>query len=115
MRISDWSSDVCSSDLIRDSVGKAADRPLHRPQQLRTGRKLWQCEAYRGHQHHDQPWPFTLHQLSTGFYSTMDETRIDGRFIHMPCRERLWKIFCPHLSRCFHRSAEHMSAIQSTM
>src|SRR3546814_6998435 len=30
MRISDWSSDVCSSDLFTDSEGKLSSRPVYR-------------------------------------------------------------------------------------
>src|SRR3546814_5537610 len=39
MRISDWSSDVCSSDLRRDAVqpGPAGGHPVRRPGQERGG------------------------------------------------------------------------------
>src|SRR3546814_16594444 len=39
MRISDWSSDVCSSDLLRDSIGELASLPILTPsrQQITLG------------------------------------------------------------------------------
>src|SRR3546814_4386684 len=42
MRISDWSSDVCSSDLEAKSIGFGAH--VAAPEERRTGELLRQCE-----------------------------------------------------------------------
>src|SRR3546814_4067878 len=51
MRISDWSSDVCSSDLVLDHLGRLA-RVLGEHDHLDV-RQIWLCVQWRVHQRID--------------------------------------------------------------
>src|SRR3546814_2710236 len=104
MRISDWSSDVCSSDLRRRHVGdrlqlgESAARFDHRPQARRRGRARQRLVVARdildprdlGHQH-----------------------RIERTFRHYG--EIVRSQFSIERIEPYHRSEEHTSELQSLM
>src|SRR3546814_2583697 len=90
MRISDWSSDVCFSDLLPRGGGGRRERPK-RPAQAagrtRRGEMKWSSSAKPG-----------LRRAVAGLAGSPDQTRIEGG----PKNQR-------------RRSEEHTSELQSLM
>src|SRR3546814_10059118 len=91
MRISDWSSDVCSSDLVADA--ELADLLL-----------LW---------HNDEIHALTRDQVQCTFNASVDLSR---RLYKLKCTPSSATRICPaRQGRALWRSEEHTSELQSLM
>src|SRR3546814_16442676 len=78
MRISDWSSDVCSSDLASAVSGQAIDEPRYRTgriaQHARTEAGLFDCAVAR----HDRTDPPQVERAEIHDRIADDDARIGG-------------------------------------
>src|SRR3546814_2963880 len=101
MRISDWSSDVCSSDLaVRRSPVARGPRPCQR---VRQENDLFLFPAGQG-----CPWPHQHRQNPFGGRAPDRPFERDDRLSAAPARAR-------SLRPCRSRSEEHTSELQSLM
>src|SRR3546814_2273149 len=98
MRISDWSSDVCSADLVRDHV----EGDLHRID-LRLDRLEVEQAGGLAAEFLQRPAPGTRHRLVGGHVDALDPGRAMQR------RQR------DHQLHGRARSEEHTSELQSLM
>src|SRR3546814_8813494 len=95
MRISDWSSDVCSSDLLRQDCRLAADRREALP-------------SFHDHNH-----PASLHCRQVGRSRCPQAQHLEPNRKHRPMTHE--QQFLPCLRHRSHRSEEHTSELQSLM
>src|SRR3546814_3848544 len=86
MRISDWSSDVCSSDLLTDMAGQCGSR--------RSGKDRWGIEDHNPSGMRRRK--AVQHRLSPG-------------------RGEIFRVLVGWSARREHRSEEHTSELQSLM
>src|SRR3546814_19325625 len=81
MRISDWSSDVCSSDLVRVDAGRGAIR-LRKDDVEGDGRGPGEAQAV-DHAGHLDAWPRPLADGGQAFFVDVDD---DNRLGHRLAR-----------------------------
>src|SRR3546814_3041122 len=93
MRISDWSSDVCSSDLLRLSVHQASDHPPLAIPEIRLPKALENIS-----------YAHACRQLD--FFVSIDKRQAKPRS-EPPSHSRF--------ANTHHRSEEHTSELQSLM
>src|SRR3546814_4450528 len=104
MRISDWSSDVCSSDLLRQQPEQ-----VHKPPRLfRTPASLISADSVRSSA------PEILKTPARGPALTKHHS---CAIIPLCCPHMLFSplFACRNLKKLFHRSEEHTSELQSLM
>src|SRR3546814_3117480 len=102
MRISDWSSDVCSSDLKTDARLSSQVRPHPRCQDARAGRR---ASSRQGAQRDDR---------GSGGLSAACQTTAGARAHRRQHRRRARRLSARHY-RTGGRSEEHTSELQSLM
>src|SRR3546814_2102323 len=102
MRISDWSSDVCSSDLTPCTAGRGSrPRPGAAPVRARRGRDRGRLPASSGSPHSNA--------AQTGGAT---KTPLSGSLKDLPATSSSIGLAVPHWSE---RSEEHQSELQSLM
>src|SRR3546814_3055346 len=111
MRISDWSSDVCSSDLLRPQTGwlpLAFALDWHRPPRHMNGTSYFYA--------HSDQWKYERLKVSDILSPLADEKQWTGSLIDFNVRaERMgWLPSSPQLESN-PRSEEHTSELQSLM
>src|SRR3546814_8903115 len=122
MRISDWSSDVCSSDL---QIGRMFGTPLIEPHDRRTQDAAGRVEtddrrALRGERDRGDVLRFDFPATPQRLAAIDDCTPIDFGILFGPARLRRFIGFCEDLLRlgkqfALCRSEEHTSELQSLM
>src|SRR3546814_6213364 len=96
MRISDWSSDVCSSDLSRNST-------------TRVGREPWLPRCRQ------EPKPSALRSQKVPGGSTLPQSRAERRSMAETLHYGAPSTSFPIQRQTFSRSEEHTSELQSLM
>src|SRR3546814_7058471 len=108
MRISDWSSDVCSSDLLRDRVAGHHRVVVQEPKR-RIGRRV------RRYCWHRSTTPITCRAVP-GSPASCRESMADGLSAGIPCESKHRASSGEELIFFyFNRSAEHTSELPSLM
>src|SRR3546814_8145360 len=90
MRISDWSSDVCSSDLIADDGFESAENRIERRAQAINREIAGKHRAIRAEQINDLPdYPFIgFHCPGNAAHTNRSEERRVGKECVSTCRSR---------------------------
>src|SRR3546814_7082726 len=100
MRISDWSSDVCSSELLRRGLNRPAEQPLAQPARiLQPDAAIAQVPVPLGH------------QVLVGRIVQVDAFVIGEEELCPPHRI----VSAGKLAQTIRRSEEHTSELQSLM